>query len=238
MKIFATPFDMAMKVAEDLVNMISLSAKKNKSFTLALSGGTTPEILFSILSEQFSKSIPWERVHIFWGDERCVPPDNPESNYGMAQRKLLMGIEIPSRNIHRILGENDPEMEASRYSEEISLFTRERDGKPLFDLILLGLGEDGHTASIFPGDTELMKSDRICSVAHHPVTFQKRITLTGRVINNSDAVTFLVSGRKKESVVEKMFKKDPSSLNYPASLIVPVYGRLNWYIDKEAGRLL
>jgi 6-phosphogluconolactonase len=237
-KIFATPFDMAMKVAEEMVNMISVSAKKDKRFTLALSGGTTPEILFSILSEKFSKSVPWEHVHIFWGDERCVPPDNPESNFGMAQRKLLMGIEIPSRNIHRILGENDPEMEASRYSEEISLFTRERDEKPLFDLILLGLGEDGHTASIFPGHPELMESERICSVALHPVTFRKRITLTGRVINNADAVTFLVAGRKKESVVKKLFKKDPSSLNYPAALIVPVYGRLNWYIDKEAGRLL
>ena len=93
-KIFATPFEIAMKVAEEMVNMISVSAKNNKRFTVALSGGSTPEILFSILSEQFSKSVPWEYVHIFWGDERCVPPDNPESNFGMTQRKLLWGLKF------------------------------------------------------------------------------------------------------------------------------------------------
>jgi 6-phosphogluconolactonase len=237
-KIFPTPYDLAMKYAEEMANMIAESAISNKLFTLALSGGSTPELLFTLLSEKFAESVPWQIVHIFWGDERCVAPDNPESNFGLAKSRLLSRIDIPSGNIHRIKGEDDPEKEALRYSEEISLFTRKRNGLPLFDLIILGLGEDGHTASIFPGHLELMNSDKICATAFHPVTLQRRITLTGKVINNAETVTFLVAGKNKENVVEKMFKKEPSSLNYPSTYIVPVHGRLCWYIDKEAGRLL
>jgi 6-phosphogluconolactonase len=237
-KIFPSPYKLAENFAEEMVNMITESAKNTKHFTVALSGGSTPEVLFTILRENFAESVPWKYVHIFWGDERCVPPDNVESNFGMTMRNLLCKIEIPSLNIHRIKGEDDPEKEASRYSKEISLFTRKRDGMPLFDLVLLGLGVDGHTASIFPGHLELLDSDKIYDVAFHPVTKQKRITLTGRVINNADIVTFLVAGKKKEKIVEKMFKKDPSALKYPATYIVPAYGRLNWFLDQEAASLL
>jgi 6-phosphogluconolactonase len=203
-----------------------------------LSGGSTPELLFALISENYAASVPWQYVHLFWGDERCVPPDSTESNFGMTLRKLLSQIDIPSGNIHRIKGEADPEKEASRYQEEILRYTRERDRLPLFDLVILGLGDDGHTASIFPGHMDLLNSDKICDVAFHPLTLQKRITITGRVINNADAVAFLVTGRKKEAVVEKMFKKDPLALNYPATYIVPLFGQLTWFIDKEAGRLL
>jgi 6-phosphogluconolactonase len=237
-KIFPSPYELAREFAEEMVKMISESTESARHFTVALSGGSTPELLFTILSENFARSVSWKNVHIFWGDERCVPPDNAESNFGMAWRKFLSKIEIPSLNIHRIHGEDDPEKEASRYSEEISLHTGKRDGMPLFDLVLLGLGEDGHTASIFPGHPELLYSDKICEVAIHPLTRQNRISLTGKVINNAEAVTFLVTGKKKEEIVKKIFKKDPSALNYPATYIVPVYGRLKWFIDKEAGKLL
>lgn len=237
-KIFATPYELAEKFADELVRMITESARKKKFFSVALSGGSTTELLFSLLGDHFSKSVPWEFVHFFWGDERCVSPDNPESNYGMTRRKLLEKINIPSSNIHRIRGEDDPEKEASRYSEEISDYTGKRNGLPLFNLVILGLGEDGHTASIFPENKELLNSDKICEVAVHPLTLQKRITLTGRVINNADSVNFLVTGAKKADIVEKIIKKNPIALNFPASFIVPVYGELRWLIDKEAGRLL
>lgn len=237
-KIFRSPNELAKKFAQEFIKMINKSAKHKEPFTVALSGGSTPKILFSVLADISLKSVSWEYIHFFWGDERCVPPDNNESNYGMTMRTFLDKIEIPSSNIHRIKGEDDPEKEASRYSEEISLYTRKRDGMPLFDLMLLGLGEDGHTASIFPGHLELFNSDKICEVAFHPVTLQKRITLTGRVINNADSIAFLVTGKKKEKVVEKIFKKSPSARNYPASYIVPVYGRLSWLLDQEAARLL
>ena len=238
MRIFATPDDLAKGFAEDLLRMITESTKINKTFTIALSGGSTPEILFNFLSSDYAGSVPWHQIHIFWSDERCVAPDDPQSNYGMALRTLLSKIEIPGVNIHRIMGEENPEEEALRYSSEIVLNTRTRKGRPVFDLVLLGLGEDGHTASIFPGHPELLESDKTCEVAYHPVTGQERITLTGRVINNAEAVAFLVTGRKKEIVVEKLFKKDPDSLNYPAAHIVPVNGRLSWYLDREAGGLL
>ena len=237
-KIFATPYELAEKFADGLISMIIESAKEKKFFSVALPGGSTPELLFSLLGDHFSKSVPWEFVHFFWGDERCVSPDSPESNYGMTRRKLLEKINIPSSNIHRIRGEDDPEKEASRYSEEISDYTGKRNGLPLFNLVILGLGEDGHTASIFPENKELLNSDKICEVAVHPLTLQKRITLTGRVINNADSVNFLVTGAKKADIVEKIIKKNPIALNFPASFIVPVYGELRWLIDKEAGRLL
>jgi len=237
-RIFSSPFELAEEFAGVMVKMIKESAKKRMPVTIALSGGTTPEILFKILGEKYTETIPWKFVHFFWGDERCVAPDSSESNYGMTFRKLLNKIEIPSLNIHRIIGEDDPDKEASRYSKEILLYTRQRYKMPSFDLVLLGLGEDGHTASIFPGHLSLFNSDKICDVAIHPTSMQKRITLTGRIINNAAVVTFLVSGLKKANVVEKILKKDPLALNYPASYIVPVHGSLSWYIDQEAGSLL
>lgn len=237
-KIFPTPYALAQKFAEELVIMIKESADRKKSFTIALSGGATPELLFSFLGDQFSTSASWKFVHLFWGDERCVPPDNSESNYGMTKRKLIDNIDIPSTNVHRIRGEDDPEKEAKRYSNEISDFTSKRDRLPLFDMVILGLGEDGHTASVFPGHLDLFTSDKNCEVAYHPVTNQRRITLTGRVINNAEAVTFLVTGKRKAEIVAGIIKKSPSALNFPASFIVPVFGSLTWFIDEEAGCLL
>jgi len=237
-KIYSTPLELAEKFAEEMVYMINESANKKEPFTIALSGGSTPELLFTLLSKKHSENVPWQYVHFFWGDERCVSPDNIESNYGAAFRKLLAMIEIPSFNIHRIIGEDDPYKEASRYSEEILLFTRNRDGLPLFDLVLLGLGEDGHTASIFPGNLELFESDRICDVTFHPDTQQKRITVTGRIINNADSVVFLVTGRKKNKIVEKILKNSQSASYIPAYFVVPVYGRLSWLIDQDAANLL
>lgn len=237
-KIFRTPYELAEKFAEELTSSIIESGKKKKYFSIALSGGSTPELLYSVLGDHFSQSAPWEYVHFFWGDERCVSPDNMESNYGMAWRTLLRKIDIPASNIHRIRGEEDPEKEVSRYSNEISDFTDKRDGLPLFDIIILGLGEDGHTASIFPGNMEYIYSDKICVVTIHPLTLQKRITITGRIINNADSVNFLVTGKKKADTVKKILKKSASSHNFPSSFIVPVYGRLNWFMDGEASGLL
>ena len=237
-KIFPTPYELAEKFAEEMVSLINRSAAKDKTFTVALSGGTTPELLFSVLGDHFSKSVQWKFLHLFWGDERCVPPENSESNYGMTKRKLIDKIVIPSSNIHRILGENDPASEAVRYSEEISANTEERDGLPMFDLVILGLGDDGHTASIFPQNSELLNSSGICEVAVHPVTHQRRITITGKILNNAKNITFLVTGKRKAEIVEKIINKKPSAQNFPASHIVPDYGNLTWFMDKDAGSLL
>ena len=157
-KIFSSPLELAEKFAEELVHMIRKSAKLKRSFTIALSGGSTPELLYSLLSEKYSEPAIWQSVHFFWGDERCVSPNNSESNFGAANDRFLSKIEIPSANIHRIRGEDDPVREALRYSEEISLFIAKRNGIPSFDQILLGVGEDGHMASIFPGHLDFFNS--------------------------------------------------------------------------------
>lgn len=238
LKIFPTPFDLAEKFAEEMVGMIKESNEKGKPFIVALSGGTTPELLFSFLGDHYAESVSWETVHLFWGDERCVPPDNAESNYGMTKKKLIDKIEIPASNIHRIRGEENAANEAVRYSDEILSFSQKRNGLPLFDLFILGLGDDGHTASIFPGSLELLNSEEICDVAMHPVSNQKRITITGRVINNASKVVFLVTGMKKSAIVEKIINNRAEALNFPAYYIVPPDGMLTWYVDKEAAALL
>lgn len=238
LKIFPTPYELAESFAEEMIGMINESAREEKIFTVALSGGSTPELLFSLLGEHYAKAVSWKNVHLFWGDERCVTPDSPESNFGMTKRKLIDKIEIPASNIHRIKGEDDPANEAVRYSDEILAITQKRNGLPLFDLVILGLGDDGHTASIFPGNLDLLNSEKICDVAMHPVSNQKRITLTGRVINNASKVVFLVTGKKKATIVEKIINNSAEALTFPASYIAPAGGMLTWYVDKESGLLL
>ena len=237
-EIYPTAYELAEKFAEELAGLITESAKKKRKLTVALSGGSTPELLFSILGDHFSQSVPWEYVHFFWGDERCVPPDDPDSNYGMTRRDLFNKIDIPPANIHRIRGEDDPGKEVLRYSAEISEFTLSREGIPRFDLIILGLGEDGHTASIFPGQEGLLRSDKICELACHPFSGQNRITITGRVINNAESVVFMVTGNKKAQIVEKIINKNPLSGNFPASHIGPSSGMLRWLLDDESGSML
>jgi 6-phosphogluconolactonase len=237
-EIFRSPYELADMFAMRMIGMINESAIIKRPVSVALSGGTMPELFFSLLGDHYSNSVPWEYVHLFWVDERCVPPDDRDSNYGMTRRHLIDKIEIPSQNVHRIKGEEYPETESLRYSAEISGSVPERDGFPVFDLILLGLGADGHTASIFPGHLDQFFSDKICEVAVHPVTNKPRITLTGRVINNAGSIAFLVTGIGKAEVVEKIINKHSSATGFPASYIDCVHGDLTWFIDEEAGSLL
>ncbi len=237
-KIFPTPTDLAETFAGELAELIQEVEKEQHNLTVCLSGGTTPELLFTCMGNHYADRLSWSSVHLFWGDERCVSPVDPESNYGMTKRCLLDKIDIPPENIHRIRGEDDPEKEAHRYSAEISQFTPQKDGLPLFDLIILGIGEDGHTASLFPDQRGLMTSDRICEVARHPDTGQRRITITGKTINNASAVVFMVTGPGKADVVDKIINKKPGFENFPASGIVPRFGSAKWLLDQGAGRLL
>lgn len=237
-RLFSTPAEMASKLAEEIVRRIVASANSEKPYSIALSGGTTPELLYSFLFDEYAGSVPWEFVHLFWGDERCVPPGDSESNYGIVSKLLVEKTGLPASNVHRIKGEENPVFEAIRYSKELSAILPVRDKLPVFDLVLLGLGEDGHTASIFPDQLHLLNSERFCDVAEHPSTNQKRITLTGRVINNAEATVFLVTGKKKAHVVSAVINGDETSERYPAAHIKPVYGSLDFFLDREAGSLL
>lgn len=235
-KIFRTPNDLAEYFAKELSEKINRAAKKIKPINVALSGGNTPGILFSVLAEKHSLSTDWRYAHFFWVDERCVPPDDPESNYGMIRRLLIERIDIPEQNIHRMRGEDDPVTEAERYSGEIMQNVEVKNSIPSFDVIILGIGDDGHTASIFPGNEILLESNKVCETAIHPSSLQKRITLTGKVINNSKEIFFLVTGIKKSPVIEQIFSKDSNSAMFPASFIKSINGKTIWLLDEGAAR--
>jgi len=228
---------LAADLADEIASAAGKAALSGRYVTIALSGGSTPNILFTLLAGKHCANVSWKNVHFFWGDERCVPPHDPESNFGVASRLFLEKIDIPGVNIHRIIGEDEPEREAERYALEILKFTRQKHGLPVFDMVILGLGDDGHTASIFPGQTHLLTSDKICRAALHPVTGQKRITLTGPVINNAETVIFLVSGAGKAEIVADIIEK-PGITEYPAASIEPVHGVLKWYLDIDAASML
>jgi 6-phosphogluconolactonase len=237
-KVFPTPLSLAESLAIDIVNKITEADISDHPFTLAISGGSTPRTLFSVLGERYTSSVPWKKVHLFWIDERCVPPEDPESNFRMANETLFTKIEVPVQNIHRIKGEADPVKEAERYSKEMVDFTLKRNRLPVLDIILLGIGEDGHTASIFPGNEHLFLTDKICAAAVHPSTGQKRITITGTVINNAVSVFFLVTGKNKAAIVNNILREHNDRKQFPASFVKPTDGRLYWFLDEAAGSLI
>lgn len=234
--IFKTPHDLAEYFAKELSERINRAAKIKESIKIALSGGSTPRILFSILAEKYGRSTSWNYVHLFWVDERCVAPSDAESNYGMTKQILLDRIDIPQEHIHRMRGEDDPAKEAERYSREIMKNVAVKNSVPSFDIIILGMGDDGHTASIFPGNERLLQSDKVCETAIHPATLQKRITLTGKVINNSKEIFFLVTGIKKSPVIEQIFGKNKNSALFPSSFINSINGRTVWLLDEKAAK--
>lgn len=217
----------------ELVNEINFQLVRNQKINIALSGGNTPKAVFQKLVS-CKENINWKKIRFFWGDERCVPPDDPESNYGMTKKYLFDHIDIPYENIFRIKGENNPWDEAKRIADVIKNNLSMRINLPMFEIMLLGLGEDGHTASIFPDQVELFESANICEVALHPTTKQKRITITGRVINNSKRIYFLVAGKNKSATVGKIINKEGNYIELPGSYIKPVNGKVTWFLDKEA----
>lgn len=226
------------KTAEELADTFArqlntwIIESKEDKFHLALSGGKTPSLLFSLLADKYANEVPWNKIHFWWGDERMVPADNPESNFGEVNKLLFSKIGVMPSQIHPIKGENDAATEANRYGSEISLTVPIKNNLPSFDLIMLGLGEDGHTASIFPGQMHLMDSIEVTGIASHPISGQKRITLTGTVINNSKRVVFLVSGASKSKIFKEIIQLSPKALQYPAAHIQP-FGELYWFIDEK-----
>lgn len=237
-KLIVAPTSQAM--AEYLSGMITggLDQLSGKAYlNIAVSGGTTPAGIFRYLSEATDGPINWKNIRLFWVDERCVPPDDQESNYRMVKKSLIENINIPEENVFRIRGEAEPGAEADRYatllSEELPLL----NNIPRFDLVILGLGTNGHTASIFPHNISLFSSGANCAVSTHPVSGQKRITITGRVINNAADVVFLVRGQEKADIVRALISGDDYS-EYPASLVNPVNGNLTWLTDINAASLI
>lgn len=236
--VFGTPREAARGVARRIAEKALVAKAEGAPFHLAISGGKTPEILFELLAFDFQDAIPWANVHISWVDERCVPETSIESNVGNARRLWLSKINIPESNIHPIQGGLKPEYEVTRYGCDLAALLPRSGKYPVFDLILLGMGDDGHTASIFPNQTDLLFSENVCDIAEHPVSGQKRITLSGITINKAKEIAFFVTGRKKAHLIKQICDRVPEALEYPAARIEPENGRLSWFIDQEAAHLL
>lgn len=199
---------------------------------IALSGGNTPAQLFRMWASEYGDCTPWERIRFFWVDERCVPPEDAESNYGMTKRNLLDLAPIPPENVFRIHGENDPDSEAIRYAEQAGRLIP----SAVFDIVLLGIGEDGHTASIFPGQETLLTAAHMYAVGVHPTSGQRRVTLTGQPLIKASCLCFLAAGRSKRNVLAEL-----SALSGSGPAIWVARNALHpveLFIDAEAGALL
>jgi 6-phosphogluconolactonase len=237
-QVLPAPYDTANRLTMDFIRFTNDMLEYREKLYIALSGGNTPLLMFDIMAKEYADAAPWERLHFFWVDERCVPHNDPESNYGNAYRTLFSKIRIPSENIHPIHGGDDPLNEVVRYTGEILAHVPCVRNLPVFDLILLGMGDDGHTASIFPGQPGLFETTAICSISQHPQTLQKRITLTGKVINNAGVIIFLVTGSNKAEQIKSIITDESRSFLYPAKKIKPVNGTLSWYLDDESAKYI
>ena len=206
-----------------------------KQITVALSGGSTPKSLFGYWSSLPEGEIDWTNIKFFWGDERCVAPEDSESNFKMTKEHLFNNINIPKENIFRIKGENNPTDEAKRYGELLNSELEQQNGTPVFDIVILGMGDDGHTASIFPHEIELWNNENNCVTATHPDSGQKRVSLTGNVINAAKNVVFLVTGSNKADKVKEIIEQpEVAEKKYPAALVQPDSDNLYWYLDEAA----
>jgi len=232
-KIYKNNDELSRFFAEILIEGIGKLAHAD-FYSMALSGGSTPKALFNYLATNYKEKIEWDKIKIFWGDERCVPPDNDESNYKMTHEFLLKWVSIPNNNIFRIKGENNPEIESKRYAEIAKNQIRLKSGIPQFNLIMLGLGDDGHTASIFPDNLQLFDNDNLFAVAQNPYNKQIRISATGKLINNATLIVFLVTGESKADMVSRIIKQSEGSHLLPASYVKPLNGHIYWLLDEKA----
>jgi 6-phosphogluconolactonase len=237
--------ELARRGADLFTEMAEEKAAKGEVLTVALSGGDTPRTLYRVLSSPpYSTRVPWESVHFFFGDERCVGPDECESNFRMAFYTLLSQVDIPEANVHRMEGEGEPEVSAKKYETEIRTFFEAR-GKlngngvtPVFDLVLLGMGDDGHTLSLFPRSKALVEKERL--VVENYVDKEKswRLTFTLPLVNSAALVVFLVSGESKAQVLKNVIEGNIRVVKYPAELVKPARGEVEWLVDKDAAGLL
>lgn len=241
-KRFADLAALTRAAAVEFAELARAAVQQRGRFCVALSGGSTPRGLYAALAERpFREQIDWQRIEVFWGDERPVPPDDPESNYGMAWHALLGEVGIPAERIHRIRGERPDVRQAAReYQEEIArVFAIPADGAPpRFDLILLGMGPDGHTASLFSHSEALGERQRWVVGHHVPSLRTDRITLTYPVLDRGREIRLLVAGSDKAATLHDVLEgpRDPERL--PVQGVVPDSGRLIWMIDTAAAAKL
>ena len=223
--------------AERVINLIGQAIQENGLCNIALAGGNTPHEVYSMLAaNSYRDRVDWNGLHIFWGDERMVPPEHQDSNFRMVQQTLLEHIKIPDGNVHRIRGEITPEQAAAEYTE--LLHDHFREDSPHFDLILLGIGEDGHTASLFPDTDAIEECERHTVAVFVPRLNTWRVTLTLPVLNAAREVIFLVSGSSKSNIIQRIMSVKQPTKDLPATMVNPENGTLRWILDSEAAALI
>ena len=227
-------FENAQQAVEKIAEQLKAYSLEGRPVHISLSGGSTPKLLFKTLAQApYNTAIQWQNLHFWWGDDRMVPAEDPESNYGEVQKLLFDHIQIPAENIHRIRGEQDPQMELKRFEQEISAVVPEQ----VFDWIILGMGTDGHTASLFPHQTDF-NDPNLAVIAKHPESGQLRISKTAKLIEQAKRVTYLVTGASKAEILKEIQTALPQDLPYPAAKIKAKNGITEWYLDADAGKLL
>lgn len=229
---------LAQNAAERIVALAHTAITRDGQFTIGLSGGSTPEPLFALLArDSFANQIDWAYVHVFWGDERCVPPDHADSNFRMAQETLLSHVLLPENNVYRMKGELDPAQAAEEYEHRLRMFFGVTTW-PHFDLLLQGMGNDGHTASLFPGTTALHEETRWVAANYVPKLDSWRLTLTVPAINAAAHIMFLVAGANKAPALKTVLQGPSAPDEYPAQRIAPENGDLLWLVDAAAAAAL
>ncbi|PJC87308.1 6-phosphogluconolactonase [Vibrio sp. HA2012] len=232
-KLFETPEAVVISLADTMLKM----SLEGRPVHISLSGGSTPKLLFKTLAQTpYAESIQWHNLHFWWGDERCVEPTDPESNYGEANTLLFSHVELPEENIHRIRGEDSPEKEVIRFANEMDAVIPHKNTLPVFDWILLGMGGDGHTASLFPYKTDF-KDENLTVIASHPESGQLRISKTARLLANAERITYLVLGESKAAVLKEIHDMPEEALPYPAAKVKSTRGKTEWYLDAAAAKL-
>ena len=236
--VFETPEQLALAAAERFVEYSNEPGDMTEGFSVALAGGNTPRRVYELLAtERFKTQVEWPQVYLFFGDERCVPPEHPDSNYAMAYEALISRAPIPAKNVHRIIGEGNPNENALAYENQLRTFFAGLTW-PRFDLVLLGMGEDGHTASLFPDSAALKEMSRWVAPTRNEQSGQERITLTLPVLNHARRIMVLVTGKKKAQRLKEVLRPQPGSEQLPVQAITPINGMLEWLVDADAASLL
>jgi 6-phosphogluconolactonase len=232
----ATPQDLFQAAGDEFIRRATDAVGQRQRFAVALSGGSTPKSLYTLLAANASSSLPWDRMFFFFGDERHVPPDDPESNYRMANESLLSKVPVPAANVFRIPAENpDATAAAEAYQQTLEQFFAVKPGEfPRFDLVLLGMGPDGHTASLFPETAALKETSRLVVANCVEKLKTSRITFTFPLLNAAHSVTFLVSGIDKAPALHEVLEGNAPGEKYPSKLVRPENGKLIWFVDRAA----
>jgi len=235
-RVLTTPQELFAAAAEEVVHDANEAVGQRERFTIALSGGSTPKSLFNLLATNARSTLPWDRTFFFWSDERHVPPTDPDSNYRMANEVMLSKVPVPPQNVFRFPAENpDAAAVAREYEKSLQkVFHLEAGAVPVFDLILLGMGPDGHTASLFPATAALQEKSRLVVANWVEKLKTHRMTFTLPVLNAARNVAFLVSGTDKAPALKAVLEENVPGEQYPAKLVQPTNGRLIWFVDRAA----